>query len=223
MSDDSFIREVDEELRQDQFKSLWNRFGNIIIAVAVLIVVATGSYRFWENYTSKQAAASGDAFLSAIDLAAQGKQDDAIAKFDELAKSGHGQYPALARLRVAGEKIARGDAAGAIADFDALAGDGAIPEPLRSVASLRAGMAAVDTETYEQVKARLESLAAAGGHYRHLAREALGLSALRNGADQEALVWFQSIVDDAGSAGNVRTRATIMLDLLAGRGVKSAG
>ncbi|MEZ5871820.1 MAG: tetratricopeptide repeat protein [Nitratireductor sp.] len=222
MSDDSFIREVDEELRHDQAKALWNRFGNLIIGAAILVVVATGAYRYWEYYTEQKAAASGDVFLSAIELSKQGRQDDAIAKLQELTDSGVGDYPALARLRLAGELIGRGDTAGALKAFAEISADQKVPEPLRSVATLRAGMVAVDSEGYDEVKARLEPLSVAGGPYRHLAREALGLSAMKAGNDQEAVKWFQMIADDAGSSGNVRQRATIMLDLLASRGVKAA-
>jgi len=43
MSDDSFIREVDEELRHDRLKSIWDRFGNLLIGLAVLVLVLATS------------------------------------------------------------------------------------------------------------------------------------------------------------------------------------
>ena len=61
MSDDSFIREVDEELRQDQFKSLWDRFGAYILGGAILVVLVTAAviaYRYWDE---TRANAAGDA------------------------------------------------------------------------------------------------------------------------------------------------------------------
>lgn len=223
MSDDSFIREVDEELRHDRMKELWQRFGSWVIAAAVLIVVATAGWRGWQYYSETQAATSGDAFLAAVEMSQQGRHDEAIAALEALEKDGYGAYSVLARLRIAGEMEARGDSAAAIAAYDAIAADAATDSSFRSVARLRAGILAVDGESYDQVKARLEALAAPGGYYRHLAREALGLSAWKAGADQEALGWFQSIVDDAESGANVRSRAAVMLDLLAGKGVKQAG
>lgn len=219
MSDDSFVREVNDELRQDQIKGLWNRFGYIIIALAVLIVLGTAGYRGWEYWRDRQAASSGDAFLAAVELSQSGKQDDAIAALDEIAKSGSGQYPALAKLRIAGEILARGDKPAAIAAFDAVANDASLDEAFRSVARIRAGMIAVDVESYDQVKARLEPLAASGQTYRSLAREALGLAAWKAKANEEAARWFREITEDAGAAGNVRERARLMLDLLAGKGI----
>ena len=223
MSDDSFIREVDEELRQDRLKSVWDRYGNIAIAAAVLIVLATAGFRGWEYYTASRAANSGDTFLQALDLSEEGRADDAIAKLEELIAGGSGQYPALARLRIGAELAGKGDKQGAIDQFDAIAGDSAFDEDLRALARLRAGLLAVDIVDYDGVKSRLEPLAAAGGDYRSLAREALGIAAYKAGLPSEAAGWFQQIVDDAGSAGGVRERASVMLNLLAGKGVSASG
>jgi hypothetical protein len=48
MSDDSFIREVEEELRSDRLKGFWDRFGPILIGAAILVVVATAGWRGYE-------------------------------------------------------------------------------------------------------------------------------------------------------------------------------
>jgi hypothetical protein len=223
MSDDSFIREVDEELRHDQLKSLWNRFGNYVIGAAVLVVLVTAGYRGYEYYRNSAAASSAERFMAAIEASDAERHDEAIETLEQLAASGSGNYPALARMRVAIELARKGDAAAAIEQFDAIAADDAAPESFRTVARLRAGLLAVDSESYDAAKARLEPLAEPGAPYRMLAREGLGLAALKAGADAEAAQWFQGIVDDAGASGNVASRARIMLDLLAGRGVTASG
>lgn len=223
MSDNQFIREVDEELRRDQLNSIWNRFGNYFIGAAVLVVLATAGYRGWEYYQQSRAARSADIFLEAIETSRDGNHEAAIADLHELAESGSGQYPALARMRIAAETARAGDAAAAIAEYDGIAADSGFDPAFRSVARLRAGLLAVDSESYEEVKTRLEPLAAAGEPYRSLAREGLGLAALKAGALPEAAQWFQRIVDDANASGNVENRARMMLDLLAGRGVTASG
>ena len=43
------FKEVDEDLRREQLKSIWDRFGAYIIGAAVLIVVATAGYRLWAD------------------------------------------------------------------------------------------------------------------------------------------------------------------------------
>ena len=99
MSDDSFIREVNEELRQDQARALWDRYGAILIGIAVAIVLATASYVAWDYWNRSRANKSGDDFSQALALANQGKADEALAAMQALEKDGYGAYPLLARMR----------------------------------------------------------------------------------------------------------------------------
>lgn len=223
MSDDSFIREVDEEIRHDQLKSIWTRYGKFVIGAAVLVVVATASFRGWEYYSQTRAASSGDVYLKAVQLADDGKNDEAIAELEQLGASGSGQYPALAKLRIAGELAAKDDKQAAIKQFEAIAADNSFDATFREIARLRAGLLAVDEEDYEGVKTRLEPLAAAGQTFRSVAREALGLAALKAGAREEAADWYRQITDDSGSDEAARSRANVVLEYLAGSGVSGAG
>src|SRR5262249_54494294 len=116
MSD--IFREVDEDLRREQYKRLWDRFGGYVIGLAVLIVVAVGGYKAWEWWEASRAAATGDQFLAALTLSDQGKHDEAIAALDTVAADGSGGYPILAIFRSAGEKVAAGDADGAVKAYD---------------------------------------------------------------------------------------------------------
>ncbi|WP_113154477.1 tetratricopeptide repeat protein [Nitratireductor sp. OM-1] len=218
MSDDSFIREVNEELRQDQFKSLWRRFGPVAIGAAVLLVVATAGYVGYERWTSSQANASGDAFSQALDLARQGETAEALAAFEELEGSGYGSYPLLARMRAATVLSADGDADGAVAAFDEIAADKSVTDVIADTARLRAGLILVDHGSYADVAARVETLTADGNALRHTAREALGLAAWKEGKRDDALTLFQQISGDAAAPRNTRQRAEMMVELILGSG-----
>ena len=76
MSDDSFIREVNEELRQDQAKALWDSYGAFVIGTAVAVVLVTAGWVAWDYWTSSRANKSGDDFSLALRLANQGKVYD---------------------------------------------------------------------------------------------------------------------------------------------------
>jgi hypothetical protein len=219
MSDDSFVREVNEEMRHDRAKELWTLYGKWVIATAVAIVLGTAGYRGWDSYTKSVAAKSGDRFMAAVELSNDGEHDEAIKMLDALALDGSGQYPALAKLRTASELATRGDVAQAIESYDQIAADSSFNESFRAVARLRAGLLALDANSLEDVTNRLQSLAGAGLPFRHSAREGLGLANLKAGKLQEALKWFDAIVNDADAGANIRRRANIILDMLAGKGV----
>ncbi|WP_144377295.1 tetratricopeptide repeat protein [Mesorhizobium amorphae] len=218
MSDDSFIREVNEEIRSDRAKALWDRYGPILLGAAVLIVLGTAAfvgYRYWDT---SRANRSGDAFSQALTLANSGKQDEALTALSALEKDGYGAYPLLARMRAATVKADKGDFAGAVKDFDDVAADGAIPASIRDIARLRAGLLLVDHGSFADVSSRVEALTADTSPLRHTAREALGLSAWKEGKAKDALKLFEQIAADEGAPGNARQRATMMADLIRGSG-----
>ena len=220
MSDDSFIREVDEELRSDQFKGFWDKYKWLVIGVAVGIVAITAGYRGWISYIEKVAGESGDQFLEAVELSNDGKHDEAVAILEKLGADGAGEYPALAQIRLAAEFAKQGDVDKAIDAFDSIAGDSGFDETLRNVARLRAGLLLVDHGSYDEVTGKLQSMANTGQPFRHSAREGLGLSAWKHKKYPDALRWFTAIAEDAQAPGGIRSRARLMLELLAGKGIK---
>jgi hypothetical protein len=217
-NDDSFIREVNEELRSDQMKGAWRRFSRYIIAIAVLIVLGTVgkvAYQYWDDNRSSGA---GDQFLAAMKLADDQKNDEALAALDKLEKEGHGAYPVLARLRAATVQSQKGDNAAAITAFTDIGKDASVPEAVRDAAKVRAGWLLIENGTYEQVSAAVEAMAVTGNAFRHSAREALGLAAYKAGNMPQARQWFQSIKDDVDSPRNVANRAQMMLDIITASG-----
>ncbi|MCP4315537.1 MAG: tetratricopeptide repeat protein [Hyphomicrobiales bacterium] len=218
MSDDSFIREVDEELRSDQMKSIWKRFGKYIIGIAVLIVVGTGAFRGYEYWTKSEASRSGDAFLAALNLAREGKQYEALTALRELEKDGYGSYPALARMRAATVLADAGDNDAAISDFSTIGSDSSVPAAVRDIARIRAAYLLVDSGSYDDVSVQVESISGADNPMRHSAREALGLAAWKAGELTQARQWFEQIVGDTGVPAGITQRAQMMLDIIAASG-----
>ena len=106
MSD--IFQEVDEEVRREQLKKLWERYGTLLIAACVLLVVAVGGWRAYEWWEAKKAAEAGTAFQAAIALSSEGKNKEAEDAFAKLAASGTSSYRMLARFREAAE-VARRD------------------------------------------------------------------------------------------------------------------
>ena len=218
MSDDSFIREVDEELRSDRMQEFWARYGKILIAAAVAIVVVTAGYRYYEYYTGTKAAEAGDAFMAAVQLADEGKQDEALAAFAELESRDSPAYKAMALMRGASELAAKGEAEEAIKKFDAIAASADADETMKAIARLRAGMLLVDTGTVTEVEARVGPLSAPGAPFRASAREAIGLAYFKAGDLDNAFKQYESLSTDVETPQALGQRVRIMLDLIASRG-----
>jgi hypothetical protein len=215
MSD--IFREVDEDLRREQYKRLWDRFGFYVIGLAVLIVVAVGGYKAWEWWETSRAAATGDRFLAALTLSEEGRHDEAIAALDAIAVDGSGGYPILAIFRSAGERAAAGDADGAVAAYDSIAGRSGLPPLVADLARIRAALILVDSQGPQELSSRIGDLARTGNPWRHAAREILGLAAYRTNDLSAARGYFDEIISDEESGQGVRSRAQLMLALIQSR------
>ena len=217
-NDDSFFREVNEELRSDQLRYAWKRYGRIAIGIAVLVVIGTAGWRGFEYWDTHNSSQSGDRFIAALTLASEGKNDEALAALDAIEKDGTGAYPVLAKLRGASVLQAKGDTTAAVAAYSEVGNDGTAPQAVRDLAKMRAAWILIDTGTYEQVSAEAQVMTAQGHVLANSAREALGLSAFKAGNMPQAKQWFQQIADDAQAPRNVANRAQIMLDNIAASG-----
>ena len=211
------FQEVDEEVRREQLKKLWQRYGNYIAAACILVVVAVGGWRGYEWWQGKKAAESGTAFEQAVALAASGKHEEAEAAFAKLASDGTAGYRVLARLREAAQ-IARTDPKAAIKAYEEIAADGGADRVMRDFAMLRAGFVLVDSSSYGDLKAALEPLTGANRAFRHSARELLALSAWKAGDTGAARQWADTILADPQSPPGTRSRAEVLSALISAGG-----
>jgi hypothetical protein len=204
------FREVDEEVRREQLKKLWQRYGAYAIAAAVLLVVAVGGWRAYDWWETKKAAEAGAAFDAAAALAEQGKHDEAEAAFAKLAADSPASYRVLARFREA-EELAGRDAKAALALYDQLAGDASIGPVMQDLAALRAGAIVVDTAPYDEVRQRLEPLTGADRAFRHSARTLLALSAWRANNLAAMRRWSDMVLADAETPASARGQIEMLL------------
>lgn len=213
MSD--IIREVDEELRHERYKRLFERYGIYVIGAALLLVLVVAGWRGWEWYAAREAAKSGALYQQAMQLSIDGKTAEAEAAFAELAKSGTAGYRTLARFRVAAEK-AKSDMNAGVAAFDAIAADNSISPALRDVARLRAGYLLVDTASVKEITERMEPLIAPSAPFRHSANELIALAHYRAGETEAAAKIYASLLGDAEIPPSMRGRVQVMNALIAG-------
>jgi len=205
--------EVDEEVRRDQLKKLWDRYSLYIIAVAILIVAGVGGWRGYEYLEAKKAAEAGAAFDRAVELSEQNKHAEAEAAFADLAAKATSGYRMLARLRQAAE-IANRDPQAAAKMYDEIAADRSVGAPEQDLARIRAAQLLLESMTYQNMLQRLEPATAATSTFRHTARELLALSAWRANDGTAARQWLDLIANDGETPPSLRSRAEALQAML---------
>jgi hypothetical protein len=198
MSDDSLFREVDEEVRRDQIASIWKRFGNVIVAVCLLVVVGVGGYKGWQYWQAKQAEEAGMKWFDAMRLAEDGKEAEAEAAM------------VLAELARAAQLGQQGKAAEAVAIYDTVAADAGADAALRELARVRAAYLLIDTASVDDLVKRLEGLSAGESAWRHASREILALANFRAGDYKKAADFAAQILADPATPAGLRARTQLV-------------
>ncbi len=212
MSDDLF-REVDEEVRQDQYLQLWKRYGVYIAGVVLAVILITVSVVVWRDLQRGELEANGEKMLAALAVIEE-RPDEALDQLAALGDEGTKGYRLLARLREAALLSARGDARSAVAIYDTVAADTGQEKIYRDLAKLLSvshGMSIMDRG---EVEDRLAPLVGDDNAWRYSARELVATAALASGDTAAAREAFQALVDDADAPSGVRARGAEMLAIL---------
>ena len=205
--------EIDEDVRRDQLKKLWEKYSVVIIAGAILIIASVGGWRGYQYVEAKKAAEAGAAFDKAVELSDASKHTEAEAAFADLVAKAPFGYRVLSRLRLAAEIAAR-DPQAAAKMFDEIAADRSVGAADQDLARIRAAQLLVESTSYPNMKERLEAAAAPGATFRHTARELLALSAWRANDASAARQWLDMIANDGQTPPSLRSRAEALQALL---------
>jgi hypothetical protein len=205
--------EVDEDVRRDQLKKLWDQYSIYIIAGALLIIAGVGGWRGYQYLEAQKAAAAGAAFDQAVELSEQNKHAEAEAAFNDLAAKAPSGYRMLARLRAAAEVASR-DPQAAAKMYDDISADRSVGAEERDLAKVRAAALLLDTASYPSMLQRLEASTGPEATFRHTARELLALSAWHAGDMAAARKWLDLIANDGETPPSLRSRAEAMQALL---------
>ena len=213
---DSFLREVDEAVRHDQYKRLWDRYGIVALGAAALVVVGVAGYKGWSYWQEKRAQDAGAKFTQALLMEDGADAAKAREMLAALAEKGPEGYSVLARFQLAAAEAKAGDIDKAVADYDALAIDPGVDPILQGHATLQAAALLLDKADYAEMERRLKGLVDSNSAWRFSARELLGLSAYRLNNIPEAERQFSALIGDQGTPPNLRERADMMLALIVG-------
>jgi len=223
MTDNSFIREVDEAVRRERYKQLWDKFGIFVIAIAVALVASAAAYNIWKYLEESAAETAGDAFTAAIALKNANDQAKAAEAFEELVKDGPSGYSILSRFQLASSQAKAGDIDKAVNEYDGLAKDRRVDAILKGLATLQAAALRLDEADYAEMQTRLDALANGNSAWRFSARELLGLSAYQNNDLRAAEEQFSALLVDAGTPRNMRDRANVILALIVSQPAAESG
>ncbi len=204
---ETFLREVDDELRRDRLNQTVTRYGWWIVAGMMLVLAAIGGIFWYRSSQAQQAEARGEMLLNALDGLESGNRNSAITQIDQLAESDSAGYRAAALFARANAQIAANNINAAAATLGAIAADETLEEPYRQAALVRQTQLEFDRLQPPQVIQRLTPLVRPGQPFFGAAGEMVGVAQLRMNRPDLAGPLFARIGRDDTVPPSIRTRA----------------
>lgn len=204
---ESFVREVDENLRRDQLRDMAKSYGKWLIAAAVLLLAAVGGYLYWQDRQKQQVAEQSEALSAAIDKIGEGNMKGAQADLEPLSKASNDVVRASSELAKAAVALRGNDRKTALDIYKRIAADDGMPQPYRDLATVRGTMVEFDQLKPDEIIARLSPLAEPGKPFFGTAGEMVALASLAKGDRNGAGQMFARIAADRQVPDSIRSRA----------------
>jgi hypothetical protein len=204
---ESFVREVDENLRRDQMRDMAKAYGKWVITGAIVLLAVVGGYLYWQERQRAAAAASTEQFAGALTDIGAGRESAATPVLSQLATSDAPALSAGARLSSAALALQKGDRKSASAIYAGIAADKDLAQPYRDLALVRQTALDYDSLKPDEVIARLRPLAVPGNAFFGGAGEMTGMALLAKGQKAAAGQLFAKIAADTTVPASLRSRA----------------
>ena len=213
MERDALLREVDDELQRERLQKLWDEYGTYLVGGVVAVLAGIGGWQWWQGRKAAAAERTGARFEEALGLVTAGSTEEANKTFQAIATSGGASYPVLAQLVLASQAVKDGKTDAAVAGYDSVAARA--PDVLiKDFARLQSTALKIDSADFTEIQNRLTDLTAEKSPWRFLARELLGVSAMRAGRLEEAKTALAPLSADPRAPTAVRERAGALMALV---------
>jgi len=204
---ESFVREVDENLRRDQAQDFLKKNGPWIIGAVLLFLAAVAGYLYWQDRQLKASEADTEKLNEVMMEIGGGQIATAEKDLPALQGSKSQGISAAARLTHAALLLDKSDRKAAIDEYRAVANDKDLAQPYRDVAMIRLTALEFDQIKPEDVIARLDPLAKPGNPWFGSAGELTAMAMLKQGKKSEAGRMFAAMAADNQVPNTIRSRA----------------
>ena len=209
---EEFIREVDEELKEEKRMKLWKKYLPYILSFSLGVVFFTSGYVFWENYTNNAKQRLGDDFTAAVELAKEEDIDAALLALDRIVDKGSDGYVTMAKMKKASLLIDQGDIQSGLDIYLDLEKN-AVDQSFRDIATILYVLNSIDSKSGEDLLEKISPLEASN-IWKSSALELKAYIYLKNNQINNAIETFDSILKLPSKPSSLSTRAQNMIDYL---------
>ena len=204
---ETFLREVDENLRRDRLRDFAKKYGGLLVSALVLFLAASGGFIWWQQHKAERSGRQVEQIAEIFKNIGGGAPGNAPQQLDELSNSGSKAVRATAMLTRAALAVQQNDLKLAKAKYAEIAADSSLPKPYRDAALIRQTALEFDQIPPQEVVSRLEPLAKPGEPWFGSAGEMTAMALVKQGQKTQAAQLFAAIAKDRNVPDSIRERS----------------
>ena len=209
---EAFIQEVTEEVKNDNLKALWKKYGAYIVAFVVVAVSSAVGFETMRGWYHKQLQAKTEAYISA--MVQSGNYDMSIKALEKIAMGNYGIYSQQARINIADILFEQNKVNEALEMLQSIADNKELHNRTRTLATLKLATYKLDTAPSDEIRTLLQPVVEANDSWSPLAEDTLAMLAVREGNFEEARIIYNRLLQSENVSENFRTRIQDMLSAL---------
>ncbi len=208
---DAFIMEVDDEVKNDNLKAFWKKYGLFIVLFVILVLSITVSFETIKNWRENQFRKQTDTYIAAnLDQNPQ----QMMAALEKIAAGDHGIYSELARIQISDLLLEQNKIDDALKMLQSIVDNDELNPRIRNLAAIKLAAQEIDTAPFAEIETLLKPVVAADDSWAPIAKEYMALSAIQSGDHETARNLYQELLQDSRISDDFRNRVQDMLTAL---------
>ncbi len=212
---DAFIREVDEDLKNESMKKLWDKYGLFVIIVVIASLTLAVSYESLKAWYIQRAENRADAYAAALSLQGQARFAESEEALDMVINEDFGSFVELAKMQKANILLEQDDPQAGLELLEKIAQDKNVSSQLRDTALIKLASYRQDSASFEEMSELLQSIAENGKNaWNAVAKDMLATVLLRDGKTEEAKEIYNSLLKNPDASDDLKNRIRDILSVL---------
>ena len=209
------FQEVDEDIRQERYKTIWKRYRYYFISIIMVLIIAVATNAFLRHENFKKVNERSDKFFNAVSIS-NSNSDEALKLLNEFSKTElkSSQYNVVLSLFIeAAINREKQDFSAALNVYSQIAKMENIDIFYIDYANLCAAETLISSGDIEAAIVMLEMLIKNNSPLLLIAKEYLGYVEISKGNYEKSKILFEEIYEDASSSQEMINRVKEVLSV----------
>ncbi len=208
----AFFDEVDEEVRNEKFKMLINKYGGFLLALLIAGLAFAVGYEKVGDWREHKAEQNNIRYVQALEPRAD--YEDNISELENIVHTESGLYKDMARLQIANILLENDQTDKGLSVLQQIYADTEASDKIKEIAAVKLATYRIDTAPYAEIEALLSPIVQKGGAWAPMAKELLAMSAIQNKNMAKARSLYEDLLVNGNLSEEFKARVNDMLALI---------